>query len=354
MDFTRTLIIKPSSLGDVVQALPVLTAMREAHPKAHIAWLVARPFAGLLEGNPRLDEVILFDRARFGRLGSSVRATGEFLKFLDGLRQRKFTLALDLQGLFRSGFLAAVTGAPHRVGFKAAREMAALFYTDKVETPPEAHAVDRYMMAARAIGLADPKATDHLPVREESRAEIRRRLAEEGFSAPGASVIVVAAHARWTTKQWPAERFAEVILGAHRSVGTRAVLVGSTAAGPTVETIIRQAAGARPINWVNRTTLPELAALIAESRAMVTNDSGPMHVAAAVGTPVVAVFGPTDPGRTGPYGRGHHVLDRRAACAPCFRRDCLFAGGDQALCCLKNVAADEVERHLEEALKAGR
>jgi heptosyltransferase I len=351
MDFTRTLIIKPSSLGDVVQALPVLTALREAHPEARIAWLVARPLAGLLEGHPRLDEIITFDRHRFGRLGSSVGATGEFLKFMENLRQRKFTLVLDLQGLFRSGFLAAVTGAPHRVGFKAAREMAALFYTDKIETTSGAHAVDRYMTAARAIGLSDPKATDHLPVREESRSEVRRRLAAEGLSGSGDPVIIVAPHARWETKQWPPERFARVVVEANRRLGARAVLVGGAAAAPMVDAILREAADARPANWVNRTTLPELAALIAESRAMVTNDSGPMHVAAAVGTPVVAIFGPTDPGRTGPYGPGHHVLDRRAPCAPCFRRHCLYAGGDKALCCLKNVPADEVARHLEEVLK---
>ncbi len=210
LDFTKTLIIKPSSLGDIVQALPVLTAMREAHPQAHIAWLVARPFAGLLDGHPRLSEVILFDRYRFGRLGSSVGATSEFLAFLEDLRRRKFTLALDLQGLFRSGFLAAVTGAPSRVGFKAAREMASLFYTDKVDAPADAHAVERYLAAARAIGLADPKATDHLPVSAEARVSVRRRLAEEGL-APGEPLIVVAAHARWTTKQWPAERFSRVI-----------------------------------------------------------------------------------------------------------------------------------------------
>ncbi len=124
--------------------------------------------------------------------------------------------------------------------------------------------------------------------------------------------------------------------------------MGSAAAAATTDAILHDAAAAHPINWVSRTTLPELVALIAEARAMVTNDSGPMHVAAVLGTPVVAIFGPTHPGRTGPYGPGHRVLSQRAACSPCFRRECLYASGPQALCCLKSVAADEVERHLEE------
>jgi heptosyltransferase I len=347
MDFSKILIIKPSSMGDIVQALPVLTALREKHPESHIAWLVARPFAGLLEGHPRLSETILFDRGRFGRMTTSAGASVAFLAFLEDLRRRRFTLALDLQGLFRSGFLAAVTGAPTRVGFKAAREMASLFYTDKVPTPPEAHAVDRYMMLARAIGLEDPKHKDHLPVSQAARESVHLRLIEAGLG-PDEPVVVVAAHARWVTKQWPADRFSRVIEQAHDQLGARAVLVGSGAAAKISAAIIQDAAKARPIDMVDRTSLPELVALIADARAMVTNDSGPMHVAAAVGTPVVALFGPTDPGRTGPYGQGHRVLAKRSACSPCFRRDCVYAGSPEALCCLTNVAADEVTQHLAE------
>jgi heptosyltransferase I len=347
MDFSRTLIIKPSSMGDIVQALPVLTALRETHPEAHIAWVVARPFAGLLEGHPRLDELILFDRHRFGRIGASVGATKEFLGFLEELRGRQFTLVLDLQGLFRSGFMAAVTGAPDRVGFQAAREMAGLFYTEKVPTDGLTHAVDRYMAMARAVGLAEPKATDHLPVSEEARASVRRRLAEEGVTADE-PVLAVSAHARWETKQWPPERFAKVIRRAYAETGARSVLVGSAAAAEISRAVAQAAPEARPVDLVNRTNLKELVALIADARAMVTNDSGPMHVAAAVGTPVVAIFGPTDPDRTGPYGPGHRVLARRAECSPCFRRQCLYAGGPQALCCLKNVAAEEAARNLLE------
>jgi heptosyltransferase I len=353
MDFTKTLIIKPSSMGDIVQALPVLTALRETHPTAHIAWLVARPFAGLLEGHPRLNELILFDRHRFGNIATSVGATGEFLSFLENLRRQKFTLAVDLQGLFRSGFLAAASGAPDRVGFKAAREMAGLFYTTKVSTRDEVHAVDRYLAVARALGLAEPKAADHLPVSEEARASVLRRLAEEGV-AEGEPLLIVAAHARWETKQWPGERFAQVIEMAHAQTGARAVLVGSGAAGDISREVARAAAKARPVDLVNRTSLRELVALIAGARAMVTNDSGPMHVAAAVGTPVVAIFGPTHPERTGPYGPGHRVLSQQSTCSPCFRRQCLFARGPQALCCLKNVAAEEVARHLFEVWKAKR
>ena len=353
MDFSRTLIIKPSSLGDIVQALPVLTSLREAHPEAHIAWLVATVFADLLEGHPRLDRVVAFDRRRYGSIGKSFSATADFVTFVEGIRREKFTAVLDLQGLFRSGFLAAATGATSRVGFAAARELAPMFYTLAVPMPrKEMHAVDRYMALARHIGLRDPLATDHLPISAEARAAVRQRLLAEGLGA-GEAVVVVSPHARWPSKQWPTERFAEVVRILHDQSGARAVLVGSGAAAPVARQIAGAAASARPIDLVNRTTLKEMVALVSEARAMVTNDSGPMHVAAAIGTPVVALFGPTSAERTGPYGHGHRVLSGEAPCRPCFRRECLYSSGPEALACLTRITAEEVARHLLEILRAG-
>ena len=353
MDFSRILIIKPSSLGDIAQALPVLTALREAHPRAYITWLVATVFADLLEGHPRLDRIFKFDRRRYGRIGQNLGATADFVTFVESLRREKFTAVIDLQGLFRSGFLAAATGAPTRVGFAAARELAPMFYTLAVPMPrKEMHAVDRYMALARHIGLPDPKATDHLPVPEEARAAARERLRAEGLG-PDEPVIVASPHARWATKQWPPERFADVLRRIHAQAGVRAVLVGSGAAAPVARQIAEAAAAARPIDLVNRTTLKEMVALVSEARAMLANDSGPMHVAAALGRPVVGIFGPTSADRTGPYGPGHRVLAGVAPCRPCFRRECLYASGPQALACLTSVTAEEVARHLLEILRAG-
>jgi lipopolysaccharide heptosyltransferase I len=353
MNFQRTLIIKPSSMGDIVQALPVLTALKESHPEARVSWLVARAFAEILEGHPRVDEVIVFDRHRIGRMSHSLGAAREFFTLLETLRKRQFTTALDLQGLFRSGFFAAATGAPSRVGFHSAREFAPLFYTDVVRLPSdEMHAVDRYLAMAQHVGLGLPKATDHLPVPALSRAAARAHLAQEGL-APGEPFVAVCAHARWETKQWPPERFAEVLLALHAATGARAVLFGGEPAEAIGRRIAAAAAAAQPVDLTHRTTLRELVALIAEARAIVTNDSGPMHVAAAVGTPVVAVFGPTNPVRTGPYGPGHRVIAGRAPCSPCYRRECPYKGGPQALCCLKNIASEEVARLLLETWAAG-
>jgi len=348
MNFSRTLIIKPSSMGDIVQALPVLTALKEAHPSARVSWLAERAFVGLLEGHPRLEEAIAFDRERFTRLGRSVSATLEFLAFLKSLRKRRFTTVLDLQGLFRSAVAALATGAPNRVGFREARELAPLFYTSEVALPrEEMHAVDRYLALVQHVGLAAPKATDHLPVSEAARSAARRRLEEAGLRK-GAPYAILCAHARWETKQWPAERFAEVADRLHERTGARSVLVGGEAAVPAGRSITGRAKSA-PLDLTNRTTLKELVAVIAGARVLVSNDSGPMHIAAAEGVPVVAIFGPTSARRTGPYGPGHRVLSGRAPCSPCYRRECLYAGGSLALCCLRNIRAVEVAELVLEA-----
>jgi len=348
MNFSRTLIIKPSSMGDVVQALPVLTALKETYPRAHVSWLVAKAFAGILEGHPRLDEVIVFDRERFGRFTFSLTVAAEFVRFLAALRRRRFTTVIDLQGLFRSGLLALATGAPARVGFRGARELAPLFYTAEVSLGRHVvHAVDRYLAVARRIGLGIPEARDHLPVPAEARSAIRRRLAEAGLR-PNEPFIAVCAYARWPTKQWPADRFAAVLDRMRAEAGARAVLVGSEAACPGARTIADRMAEP-PIDLTGATTLKELSAVLGEARVMLTNDSGPMHVAAAVGRPVVAIFGPTNPMRTGPYGPGHRVLAGRAACSPCYRRQCLYDRSNARMLCLTNITPEAVFEQLSAA-----
>lgn len=346
MNFSRTLIIKPSSMGDVVQALPVLTALKEQHGGTRVWWLVAEPLVELLEGHPRLAGLVPFDRHRLARAGRSFRATEALAAFLHNLRRQRFTAVLDLQGLFRSGAMALATGAPSRVGFHSARELAPLFYTREVSLRnPEMHAVDRYLELARAAGLdVPPKGSDHLPVSAEARGRVRARLEAEGLAA-GAPFLAVCPWARWMTKRWPPERYGRVAADAARDLGARSVLVGtaeaSEAAREIAEAAARAGSDAPPIDLTGRTSLKELVAVIAEARALVTNDSGPMHIAAAVGTPTVALFGPTNPRRTGPFGPGHRVIAGRAACSPCYRRQCLL-GGTETIRCLKNVTAEEV------------
>ena len=165
--FDRMLLVKPSSLGDIVHALPVLHGLRTRYPRARIDWLAAPPFAPLLTGHPDLNDVVLFDRMRYGRMGTSPRAAKEFLDFVHGLRQRQYGLVIDLQGLFRTGFLSMASGAGVRIGFRNAREGAWLFYTHRIRVDdPDAHAVDRNYSVAKLLGFDNDQTSRFQDYRE--------------------------------------------------------------------------------------------------------------------------------------------------------------------------------------------
>lgn len=348
----RILIIKPSSLGDVVHALPVLAGLRRAHPRAHISWLIGTAFADLLAGHPLIDELILFDRARFGRMWFSPGAAGAFVAFVRSIRARRFDLVVDLQGLFRSGFLAYASGARRRIGFADARELAAVFYTDRVRCGGEVHAVERNLRVAAALGLpAEPE----FPLAVEPQALARARE-KVGPACDERARVALVVGARWPTKVWPAERMGELVAALSRAGRRRVVMLGAAADRAMTDAILRRGEqlGAEPgdVNdLVGRTTLRELAAVLSLADVVVCQDSGPMHLAAALGRPIVALFGPTDERRTGPYSAGARVVRVELDCAPCRRRRCRFARTDpRHHRCMGDISAERVVQEVAAAL----
>lgn len=364
--FRRILLIKPSSPGDILHALPVARALRAAYPNAHLAWLVASSFADLLEVEPSIDEVIRFDRKRFGRMWRSAAALHAFVDFIRQLRVRRFDLVVDLQGLFRSGFLAWAAGAATRIGFRDAREAAWLFYTHRLPRRPHAtHAVDRNLAVIEQLrlplGEPDPRPVFTLADDEAARA----LLANAGIGGRDEYVVLVPS-TRWETKRWPPQRFGELAarLGcrpptaasqtasqaiapphARGEAPLRAVLVGGRDDVAAADAAARASGGAA-VNLCGRTSLRQLAALIAGARMVVTADSTPMHMAAAFGRPLVALFGPTHPCRTGPYRRLGDVLRLGVPCSPCYlrrRSECPYD-----LRCMNELSVDVV---LSEAVK---
>lgn len=339
----RILIIKPSSLGDVVHALPVLAGLRAAYPAAHIAWLVGRTFAPLLEGHPLLDEVIPFDRRRYGRMLQSGTVAAEFLRFVHQLRQSRFDLVVDLQGLLRSGVLSWASGAARRVGFAAAREFGWVFYTQRVRCPTrEAHAVEKNLHLARTIGLpVDPPAFP-LGLRDEELAAMRERLTRAA-GGPVARFIALVPGARWETKRWRADRSAELVARLHAGGFPPCVVLGAPDDRTFADAIL--AACSTPvIDLVGRTSLRELSAALALADLVVCHDSGPMHIAAALGKPLVAIFGPTSPARTGPYCRSARVVALPLPCVPCLQRQCPLGHHN----CMQQLDVATVLRNVRE------
>jgi lipopolysaccharide heptosyltransferase I len=320
----KILVIKPSSLGDVVHGLACLNALHRCFPKAEIHWVIARGLEGLLEGHPMIKRLWIIDKdqwKKIGRIGPTIMEIG---RLADGLRQERFDLVIDLQGLLRSGLIAQATGSAMRIGFREAREGSPLAYTCHIVGGRDIHAVTRYLKIPAALGCPVAPVAFPLPPVEET--DVVRHVTGDG--SPYALLVP---GARWRTKQWPAERFGEVAV----RLGMRSYVIGGAADKKLGEIIEKKSRGAA-VSLAGATTLSELIAIIRMASFMITNDSGPMHLAAACSVPVVALFGPTNPVRTGPYGPGHIVLQAKHECTPCYKRVC-----DRPKCLL-GITVDQV------------
>ena len=304
----RILIIKPSALGDIVHALPVLKLLRTKFPNAAIDWLVVPAFASLLEGHPLLNDVIRFDRKTLAGWWRNWRQAKALFAFARDLRRRRYDLVIDLQGLLRSGWMAWQTRAATRVGFAYAREFAPLAYTHRVAQPtPDRHAVERYLDIAEALGCGRGPVEFDFAVSEADRA-----VANE-LTGGSARYAVLLPGTNWPTKRWPVEHFAALVRPL-RDRGLDVFVAGAADVAGFELPDARSLAG--------RTSLKQLVALLGRASAVVANDSGPMHIAAALGVPLVTPFGPTNPVRTGPYGRPETVIQLDLVCRPCYSRTC--------------------------------
>jgi lipopolysaccharide heptosyltransferase I len=346
MEGQRILIVKPSAFGDIVHSLPFLHVLRRGFPDAHIAWVVGRPYLDLLEGHPEIDEIVVFERERWGRWRRLPLTCVELFGFVRRLRRKRFDLVVDLQGLIRSGLLSWATGAPKRVGFADAREFSRHFYNVRVRVGDEnMHAVERYLLVARELALEIRSRAEfnvHIPPEAH-------RFAEEFLGAANAQprpVVVLLPSSRWATKRWPADCFAALADRVTAELDGAALFLGGAGDAALVERIRGMMKG-RSLSLAGGTSIKQSAALLSRAAAVVANDSGPMHLAAALGAPVVALYGPTSPARTGPYGGNVRVLKSARECAPCFAPEC-----DDPQC-MRDISVEQVFDAVESFVTAG-
>jgi heptosyltransferase I len=316
----NVLIIKPSSLGDVIHGLPVLAKIRATYPDARISWLVGTPAAPLVESNPNLNHIFYFRRN-----GGTIGTLKSYWRLVRDLKAQKFDCVVDLQGLARSAVIAYMTGAPRRIGFENARERAArVFYNEKVRCDWTGHAVDRCLQVGKALGFDAKEPSFSLTPPVEALGAVERIIAGNNGHGPlPRPYIVLSPGSRWPSKHWPAANMADAAKRMQERFGGTYFITGTADDAEDAKVI----AGAIPeaaIDLVGRTSLAETVALISRADLVLTPDSGPMHFADALGTPLVAVFGATDPERTGPYFQRKRVVRAEGVCpkAPCFRRGC--------------------------------
>ncbi|HKZ72144.1 MAG TPA: D-glycero-beta-D-manno-heptose 1,7-bisphosphate 7-phosphatase [Nitrospirota bacterium] len=326
----RILIVKPSSLGDIIHSLPVLWELRRLYPGAHIGWVVKEAWRDIIADNPLLDEVIVLKKG-----------VGGFLSAVKNIRKAGYDTVIDLQGLFRSGLMTLLSGASEKTGFSNARELAHLFYNHTVAVPPgTVHAVERYLEILKPIQNDRP----HFPLYTDiDDAEWVKDFLRTNNLSHARPLIAVNPSARWEKKRWPITSYAALINQLIRELKAGIIILGSKEDIPLAEKISFLASG-RPVVSAGKTSLKTLPALLERVDLLVTNDSGPMHIAAALGTPVVALFGPTNPGLTGPYGDGHIVIRKEMECSPCLRGPCIHGRP----ICMEAITEEEVM----EAVKA--
>ncbi len=333
----KILVIKPSSLGDVIHALPFLKAIKDSYPESHVDWVISRNLKGLLEDNPLISSLIIFNKDAWKKPRNIFKTFKEIRSFKKRLSENYYEIVVDLQGLLRSGLITHSTPGALKIGFDDAREGSRFFYGKKVATDGAVHAVDKNLLIAKTIGASPKKIGFPLYVSDEARNNIQNLL--KGIN----DYILIAPSSRWPSKRWPPEHFASLI----SKIGMPVVITGSPAEKNVVTAITDESPGAT-INLCGKTDMKELVALIDGAKAIVSNDSGPMHIAAALNKPVIALFGPTDYEKTGPYGwqnsKDLHVLRSPVKCSPCFKRRC----DDQE--CMSKITVETVYNVLRKYL----
>jgi lipopolysaccharide heptosyltransferase II len=332
----RILIVLLGAIGDVVRALPLANRLRAGYPRAHIAWAVEPRAAPLLEHHPALDAVLVFERA-----GGIVA----FRRFLGLVRRQRFDLTLDLQRHAKSGLVSFASGAPVRVGFhrRNAKELNWLWNTHTIAPVEErGWKVEQYLRFGALLELPEGPPEFGITLTEDEAARVATLLAP--LDRPFAAFFL---GSTWESRLWFPAGFAAVA-DALAGMGLATVLLGGEdARGAAAETVAL--AGARLLDLTARTGLREAYGVLARARVAMGPDSGPMHLAAAAGTPVVSLWGATTPARSAPYGSEDLVLVGRVSCAPCYLRHCPIERR-----CMQTITPTRVVRQVRRALEERR
>jgi heptosyltransferase-1 len=332
----RILLVKLSSFGDVLHALPTLEALRDAHPFAHLTWLVEAAYAPLLSGHPALNEVWVAPRLRPAEFWSGSNPA-ILRRLVQQLRSQPFDLVVDVQGLLKSAVWVALARSPRKVGYDRTRELSYLALTERVPPfDPEAHAVKRYLNLAHYLGA--PLTAPRFRLGLDAAADISALIPAE----TGQPLAVLHPGARWASKLWPVASWARLAEWL-RDQGFQVAVTGSRADRELAAGITAQCR-APLLNLAGSTSLAQLAGILRKTRLAVTTDTGAMHLAAAQGTKIAALFGPTAPWRTGPFGDGHRVVRLGLPCSPCFKRHCPDPR------CLNDLTPEMVEAACEKIL----
>jgi lipopolysaccharide heptosyltransferase I len=347
----RLLIVKISAIGDVIMTLPVLDAFKRSFPDISIDWVTGEAASSVLKGNPHIENLVVYPQKEMLSMARSPLNWPSLCRvgmdFLRNLRGRRYDMALDFQGLLKSGVITWLARADIRSGFAGTREGSSFFLNHRLPPyDPDEHAVDRYLRLAASHGAMAPSpAVFPLVTGENDRLEADAVLEKAGVSQ-GRKFAVLVPGTVWPTKMWTVSGFAALAdMMAHR-LGLVPVITGAASDAMLAADIISGSA-VMPVDITGRTSLLSLAEIFRRASVVVSVDTGPMHLAVAAGARVVALFGPTAPWRTGPYGAGHRIVRSGVDCSPCFRRLC------DSCECMSGISPEMVMEAVEELCPSG-
>jgi lipopolysaccharide heptosyltransferase I len=336
-EIDRLLLVRLSAVGDIIHALPVLRALKKRRPSLKVSWLVEDRFACLLRGIEDLEEVLEVPRGRWRSNKSTPAMLREAYGLCRELARRNFDASIDLQGLTKSGLWPFLARVPVRVGFgdEDGRELNR-YLTNAHVTPAadQPHVVHRNLSLLRAFGMEQPEVEFGLPRDEQSASRVQQMLGE--LSGP---LALLQPGAGWPTKRWPVEHFAAIGDRLEENSGFQVVALWGPGEEELAEGIVSHMN--RPARVAPPTSLKEMIELIRSSSLMVGGDTGPMHIASALGIPVVAVYGASDPVRNGPCGGPNLVLHSQAECHPCWKTRC------NNIHCLTELSPEELWPRIE-------
>ncbi|HJU61307.1 MAG TPA: lipopolysaccharide heptosyltransferase II [Candidatus Binatia bacterium] len=337
LDPQNILLVLHGSIGDVTRALPLANLIDRGFPNARLTWSVEPASAPLLQHHPAVDEVILFDRARWWR---------QLVPFLRRIRAGRFDLVLDLQRHLKSGIISRWCGAPQRLGFHRldCKEFNWIFNNRRLPTPGNGLSkLNHYLKFAEYLGVVPEPVEWKLCLTKAEEGAVDRHLEK----IPGGFATLFVG-SRWESKNWFSWQIASCAELIQQRHGLSIVLLGSKNDAAVAREV--EISGRRGIfNLVGRTSLREAIGIIARANVAVGPDTGLMHIAAAVKTPVVSLWGATDPSRTGPYGGEDFVIRGRADCSPCYLRRCPVGR-----VCMQSIEIEEIMAKIDKALSRSR
>lgn len=304
----RILVVRLGSLGDIVHALPGVASLRATFPEARLDWLVEARWQELIELNPDLSNVIPVETQAWRRAPLSSPAWRGLAGLRSTLREARYDAALDFQGLLKSAVLARLSGAPRRIGFAkefAKEGAAAWFYTERVRPPENTHVIEMNLALVKAAGVAASQLRFPLPTAPEDETGVEALLQAHQLR----DFVILSPGGGWRSKCWPVERYAALHNFLARERGWRTVVNAGPGEEELVSEFMAHARVTRPVHL--SLSLRQLVALVKRARLLIGGDTGPLHLAAALGTPVVGLYGPTDPVRNGPYSQRAVVVHHR-------------------------------------------